>query len=264
VTEWTDERLRTTFEEVPDLYDRARPTYPAELFDDLAELARLPERARIVEIGPGTGKATVALAERGYRVTAVELGEGLADLARRNLAHYPDAEVVTANFETWQPVDAAFDAVVAFTAFHWIAAEVRYRRPADLLRTGGALAVVSTQHVVPAGADPFFAEVQEDYEAVEPGASKGAPGPPELVDDLSGEIEASELLRVVGVRRYLEDVAYDAQGYLDVLATYSGNRAMAPALRQELFGRIRRRIESRPGGTIRKTYLRVLTVAART
>jgi hypothetical protein len=39
---------------------------------------------------------------------------------------------------------------------------------------------------------------------------------------------------------------------------------MAPALRQELFGRIRRRIESRPGGTIRKTYLRVLTVAART
>jgi SAM-dependent methyltransferase len=261
VKEWPDERLRTTFEEVPELYDRARPTYPEELLDDLAELARLPERARIVEIGPGTGKATVALAARGYRVTAVELGAGLADVARRNLEAYPDAEVVTADFETWRPAEAGFDAVVAFTAFHWLAPEARYARPAALLRRGGALAVVTTQHVVPAGADPFFAEAQEDYEAVEPGSSKDAPGLPELVDDLGAEMEASGLFRVVGVRRYLEDVVYDAQGYVDVLATYSGNRAMAPERRDELFRRLRRRIERRPGGTIRKTYLRILNVA---
>jgi len=62
---------RTAFEEIPELYDRARPTYPEEIFDDLATLAALPEGARIVEIGCGPGKATLPLARRGFRVTCV-------------------------------------------------------------------------------------------------------------------------------------------------------------------------------------------------
>jgi hypothetical protein len=33
--------------------------------------------------------------------------------------------------------------------------------------------------------------------------------------------------------------------------------------RDELFARIRRRIEARPGGTVRKTYLALLNVAER-
>ena len=54
--------LRTTFEQVPELYDRARPNYPVEIFDDLVELAQLPQSARIIEIGCGTGQATLPLA----------------------------------------------------------------------------------------------------------------------------------------------------------------------------------------------------------
>ena len=33
------EQLRQTFDQAAELYDRARPGYPPELFDDLAELA---------------------------------------------------------------------------------------------------------------------------------------------------------------------------------------------------------------------------------
>jgi SAM-dependent methyltransferase len=266
VAEWTDERLRTTFEEVPDLYDRARPTYPDELFVDLAELAQLPEHARIVEIGPGTGKATVALARRGYRVTGVELGQGLAAVARRNLALFPDAEVVEANFETWQPAEAAFDAVVAFTAFHWIGAEARYARPAALLRPGGALAVAATQHVLLPGGDEFFLDVHEDYVDLQPESPHthhGPPRPPDEIDGSTEEIAASGLFRNVAERRYLWDVVYDADEYLAVLATYSSHRAMEPDALDELFRRIRRRVEARPGGTVRKTYLALLNVAER-
>lgn len=97
------ERLRTTFEEVADLYEQARPTYPPEVFDDLAALARLPSAARIVEVGCGTGQATLPLAERGYEITCVELGEQLASVARRKLAHLANVEVINANFETWRP-----------------------------------------------------------------------------------------------------------------------------------------------------------------
>ena len=80
--------LRATFDEVPELYDRARPTYPDALFDDLGALVGDRPRhggLRLLEIGPGTGKATVALVARGYEVTAVELGERLAAVARRNV-----------------------------------------------------------------------------------------------------------------------------------------------------------------------------------
>ncbi len=264
MTSSSHERLRTTFEEVAALYDRVRPTYPSALFDDLVVLARLREGARIVEIGCGTGQATVPLAARGYRITCVELGERLAGVARRKLSAFALVEVVNASFETWEPPHAEFDAVSAFTAFHWIDPELRYAKSASILRDEGALIVVAMQHVLPEDGDPFFGEVQEDYEAVVPEDEKtkaGAPPLPDAVPDLSEEIEASRLFRNVGVRRYAWDVVYAADEYIAVLDTYSGHRALDPARRERLYERIRKRIEARPEARVRKTYLATLNVA---
>jgi len=111
-------RLRETFASVAELYDRARPTYPSAVFDDLAELAGLMPGSRVLEVGPGTGKATVELARRGYAVTGIELSAALAELARRNV---PTAAIEVGDFETWEPRVSGFEAVVAFAAFHWIA-----------------------------------------------------------------------------------------------------------------------------------------------
>jgi hypothetical protein len=38
---------------------------------------------------------------------------------------------------------------------------------------------------------------------------------------------------------------------------------MEPATRERLYGRFRRRIEARPGGRVRKSYLALLHVARR-
>src|SRR5262249_4135734 len=97
------EALRSTFEQVPEPYDRAGPDYPEQIFDDIGPLGGLSPAARVLEIGCGTALATVPLAERGYRVTCVELGPQLAAVARRKLAGFPGVEVVEADFETWQP-----------------------------------------------------------------------------------------------------------------------------------------------------------------
>jgi SAM-dependent methyltransferase len=257
-------RLARSFDAVAELYERARPSYPAGLFDDLGSF--LGAGASVLEIGCGTGKATVPLAARGFRLTCVELGPRLAQIARRNLEPFRDAEVVVADFDRWEP-RGRFDAAVAFTAFHWLDPRTRYARCAAALRDGGVLAVATTQHVLPAGGDDFFRAVQEDYEAVlpdDPATKRGGPGPPEAATGLAAEMEASGRFRHEAQRRHLWDVVYSADEYLAVLATYSGNRALDPEVRQELFERIRRRIEARPGGRVRKTYLALLDVARRT
>jgi SAM-dependent methyltransferase len=255
------EQLRTTFEQVPELYDRARPGYPDELFDDLAVLAGLAEGSRVLEVGCGTGQATLPLARRGYSIVCVELGAGLAAAARRNLVAFPNVEIVNANFEAWEPERAGFDAIVAFTAFHWLDPALRYEQAARLLTDRGALAVAGSLHVRRPGGDTFWAEVQEDYDAVVPSDENEAPPFPDDVDGLLPEIEASGRFEGVASRRYLWDADYDAESYIALLNTYSGHRSLDDAVRNELYDRIRRRIGSRPGGRVTKTYLTMLNVA---
>ena len=255
--------LRATFEEVPELYELARPTYPPALFDDLVELAGLPEAARLLEIGPGTGKATVSLAERGFEVVGVELGPKLAAIAREKLAGFPAVEIVNAEFEAWTPARAGFDAVVAFTAFHWVDPAVGYEKAAGLLREGGALAVVQTNHVLSEGGDSFWLEVEDDYREVIPDEEGTPPPSPDEVVGPAEELEASGCFAPPEERRYLWDVTYSAEGYVGVLETYSGHRALDPEVRRRLYERIRRRIEARPGRSVRKSYLAVLVVARR-
>ena len=260
-----DERnaLRGTFDEIPELYDRARPRYPDRLFHDLVALAELSHGARLLEIGCGTGQATIPLAERGFEIVCVELGAGLAALARRTLASFPGIDVVNATFESWE-ADGTFDVVVAFTAFHWIDPDVRYAKPASLLRPAGSLAVVTTQHVLPEDGDPFFAEVQEDYDAVVPSDDNRPPPRPDEVGDLSVEFETSGHFAETVVRRYIWDVDYSAAAYIDLLETFSGHRGVWDEdTRRRLYDRITRRIAARPNGTVRRTSMALLHVARR-
>jgi len=269
----TREVLRATFEQVTELYQRARPSYPMQILDDLLALAGLPKGARIVEVGCGTGQATLPLAQRGYAITCVELGEQLAAATRRNLADFPSVDVVNADFESWQPERAEFDAIVAFSSFHWIDAELRYRRSADLLRPQGKLAFVSVAHVMPDDGDSFFVDVQRDYEAVVPEDPKtisDAAGPPHpdvivrLSDDtIIRELAASGRFGEPQCKHYLFDVTYSADDYVDLLSTYSGHIAFDEKTRERLLKRIHDRIEARAQRQVRRTSLALLYVAQR-
>ncbi len=255
--------LRTTFDDDPELYDRTRPFYPAQLFDDLLDLADLRAGARIVEIGCGTGRATLPLAERGCVVVGVELGQRLAEYARRKLAAFPNVTILNAAFEEWDAAGVRFDAVVCFNAFHWLDPDLRFARCAQLLRDEGALAVVSSPFVVPDGADPFWTEMQEDYAAIQGGPAPQPPLHPDAVGDLRGEIDASGYFHTTAVRRYLWSVPYTADAYTDHLRTASWHRQLDPRDRQALFERLHRRIEAQPGGKVTATFLAIFNLAQR-
>ena len=94
---------RNVFDEVPELYDEVRPGYPEQLFEDIVSLSGIPSGGRILEIGCGTGQATLPFAERGYHILCLEIGKNLAVRARSNLRDYPNVEVKTVSFEDWEP-----------------------------------------------------------------------------------------------------------------------------------------------------------------
>jgi SAM-dependent methyltransferase len=266
VPEAPHQGLATTFSTAAELYERARPGYPAQLFVDLAELTGLADvRARVLEIGTGTGQATRALLARGWSVLGLEPGRQLADVAREVLAGRGDVRVVVTPFERWEDGQAAsFDLVFAATSWHWLDPAVAYRRAAELLRPGGSLAIVTTAHVLPSDGDPFFREVERAYEAVGMSDGRGSPRPPEAVPATDvAAIRGSGSFEEPVVRRYLWSRSYSAEEYLALLSTYSGHIAASPQQREHLFADIRRRIESRPAANVRKHYLNLLQVARR-
>jgi SAM-dependent methyltransferase len=260
----TRESLRRTFESAAELYDAARPSYPDELFDDLVELANLEPGARLLEIGCATGKATRPLLERGFSIVCVEMGPELAERARRNLAGFP-VEIHVAPFEAWQGDAEAFDLVYAAAAWHWIDPAIRYGKAHRLLRPGGHLAFWSARHGFPAGFDPFFAEIQEVYDAIGESREGEWPPPlPEQIPDEAAEIHATGLFDEVQVRRYVWERNYTADEYIALLNTFSGHIAMETARREHLYGQVRERIARRPDRRVGRHWCSILHVARRT
>jgi SAM-dependent methyltransferase len=232
--------LRGGFDADAEAYDRTRPVCPDVLFDDLIRLARLGPGDRVVEIGCGTGQATVPLAERGLAVTAVELGAALADLARYRTAGFPDVSVVTSSFEDWQDTGDT---------------------PVALLGPGRAMVVGGCRWARPADAEPFWADVQEDYRAV--GFTGTPPPAPERIDAWHFPDEARAYFDEVASLRYPFRRTYTARDYLAQLATQSGTRALGSEAARDFLARVRRRLDALGSPRLTATFVGHLAIGAR-
>lgn len=252
--------LRRTFDTAAERYDRVRPGYPSAVFEDLATLGGLQAGSRILEIGCGTGQATVPLAEHGYEVLAVEPGGELAVIARRRLAAHSNAEVVVSSFEDWTIPDEPFDAVVSATAFHWIDPDVRVTKAAQALRRGGSLAIIENRHR-PVASDQLLAEFSRCHErwgsATRLGTNPAADEPPENL----AEVEQSGLFDRVTSRRYEWDHEYSTADYLELLLTFSDVLALEPAQQEGLLGCIGELIDRELHGRIGEHNINQLLVA---
>jgi S-adenosylmethionine-diacylgycerolhomoserine-N-methlytransferase len=112
---------------------------------ELIESIDLPDAARVVELGGGTGRNLLFFGERLDRfaeVTLVDLCPALLQQARRRFTHHPNVRVVEADATDWQPrepVDLVYFAYSLSMIPDWRAALANALR---MLRPGGVLAVV--------------------------------------------------------------------------------------------------------------------------
>ena len=135
-------RQRESFNAIAEDYDAARPGYPDALVDDVVALSNLPDDGFILEVGCGTAQATLPFAQRGSRVTALDLGARMVALAREKLEPFPKVSVQQSSFEEFDAEAGSFDLVMAATAWHWVRPEVGYAKAARLLKPSGNLAIL--------------------------------------------------------------------------------------------------------------------------
>jgi SAM-dependent methyltransferase len=125
-----------SFDLAADEYERTRPSYPAEVLDDLP----LGPDADVLDLGAGTGKLTRILVRRYAHVTAVEPLDGMRSILARVV---PEAEALPGSAERIPLGDASVDGVFAAQAFHWFDHDRALPEIARVLRRGGVLALVS-------------------------------------------------------------------------------------------------------------------------
>jgi SAM-dependent methyltransferase len=255
-----DRTRRTSFDRAARLYDEARPGYPEALFADVVALSGLPAGGSILEIGCGTGQATLPFAGRGFRMLCLDIGPELAAVAAEKLRPFPNVEVRAAAFEDFSPAGRTFDLVISGTAFHWVDQRVGLKKAAAALRPGGALALFWNLH---ANQDAkFFRAAQEVYRRHAPEMESPRGGKAQFESWFEGRVEKIRAggFREVVERRYSWSADYDAERYLKLLGTFSDHLALAEEARRSLFSGLAELI-ARHGGTVTNEYLTILYVA---
>ncbi len=139
-TGWERDR-RTHFDEIVVNYDRIRPDYPVELYEDIVKYTGRKSSAKAIEIGAGTGKATAPFLNAGYEVTAVEIGAKMAEFLLDKYKGYKGLNVIIDSFENISFDENSFDLIYAASAFHWVDAKIGCPKAFRLLKNSGVIAL---------------------------------------------------------------------------------------------------------------------------
>ena len=255
------DQRRLYFDTVAERYSAMRPGYPAPLFDTIVDLAGLAAGDPIIEIGAGTGIATLPLAERGLAITAAEPGPALRAICRQRLAGFPDVDFFAGRFEDMPlPPAPGARAIACGQAFHWIDPTQRFALTHRALRPGGWLMTFWNYELL---ASPLHQLVQPVYEAV------FGPGEPPSVEQriarhvAAVEEDAAAWFAAPVVRRFPWRQTYTGPELAALHLTYSENATLPAAQLRRLREGFVEVIGEAPGGAVEMRCETVLVAAQR-
>ena len=233
----------------------ARPRYPAQLIEDLVTLTQLTATAQILEVGTGTGKATLPLAQRGYAIQCLEPGRHLAAIAAKHLQPYPSVRIETTTFENWPLQASTYDLVMSAQAFHWIDPAVGYLKAAQALKPTGSLALIwnlaaETETAIAQQLDQIY-RTYANWR-LKPIAAR--------IEEKKQALIASQCFAELMIKQYAWSRHYTTGQYLDLVRTQSDYLIQPAEMREKLLEAITTAIEDN-GGSLIRPYVSILLIA---
>lgn len=216
--------LRLKFNEDVINYDKYRPTYVNELFIDVINYSKLDNTKNALEIGIGTGQATMPILKTGCNLTAIELGENLAVYSKNKFTSFDNFNIINIDFESYASATNEFDLIYSATAFHWIPEDIGFVKAFDLLKSKGVIALFwNHPHCEN---DNMHDEIQKAYSKYRPSSDK-----PNFELDESFCQKYKDLLKKHGFvnvtsKLYHHTRVLKVNEYISLLNTYSDHRAM--------------------------------------
>ena len=234
--EWA--RRGSSFGAVAADYAAHRPDYRADgVAWCVAPTGRPVAGLRVLDLGAGTGKLTGLLAELGADVTAVEPDEAMLAELRRRL---PSVRALLGRAEAIPLADGSVDAVLCAQSLHWFDLSRALPEIARVLVLGGALGALWNS-------DDDRVEWVAGLRDVAAGA--GSPVRSQRHKEaaaFSAEQFGNELFTPTERAEFGNPQARTIDSLIDDLRTHSAVLVMDPADREQVVGRVRRYLQSRP------------------
>jgi len=220
------------FDQAVDVYEEARPEYPAEAVAWLAERLELRPGRTVLDLGAGTGKLTRRLVSTGARVIAVE---PLPAMRARLIELVPDAEALDGTAEEIPVGNAAVDAITVGQAFHWFRLNTALPELHRVLRPGGALGLIWNLREGPL--DDVLAEILRPLRGETPAHA-----------DLRWreQVEASPLFGPFEERDFRWEEQFEPELLVKRALSVSFVAALPPERQDEVAGRVREALSSLP------------------
>ncbi len=133
--------LKTAFGSVSSLYEKARTSYPQALIDEIITYSKLQKGSKILDIGCGSGQATLLFAQQGFNVTGLDINSELLSIAKEKCVDNSSVTFELGSFEEIAFPSHSFDAIVCGMAWHWLTPATRYEKAFEVLKKQGTLAL---------------------------------------------------------------------------------------------------------------------------
>ncbi len=230
-----------SFDIFADNYNYVRPGYPEKMYKDIEEICNVSDKFNLLEIGAGSGIATVELAKLSCKVVGIEPGSNLAEIAKKQTAQFDNVDIQEKTFEEFKANDKSFDIVLALTSFHWISEFMKYQKVHNILKDDGSFCLVWNSFFQ--SDSPATQKINQLYQELLPDVY------PKTDDDVNisvlnklvtreKEINESDLFYIHFLRKYISIWNYDADTYPKLLNTFPKIIKVEEKRRQEFLSRV--------------------------
>ncbi len=255
---WKEQSKR--FDESADYYDPYRPGYPEKLIDCILEKTQLQPGSELLEIGAGSGKATLPFVNRGFNLHCIEPGANLAAAGMEKFSPTKRVQYTLSRFEEWEAPKEKFDFAFSAQSFHWVPKPKGFEICAHTLKPGGYLGLYWNMYLTKySPVDKalldymrqknlmlFYLQTKEEADI--------------SIEQNITEINESGYFNPPRVYRFPWSQNYTAEEYLGFIKTGNGYLSLDQKTRQWADGEIIH-IINKQGGYITRPYLCVLYLA---